>query len=115
MAWSILLKLKKHYLAIDQEIKNYTTQSLIDTYFSQSQSLKYSDYRIGRGFISQEWRRSAGKRFTTCFEMLYPANIIHVFNFHATENGEGLTKGHTAAWPKSDDRTRDCPTRVNER
>lgn len=35
----------------------------------QSQILKCSGYHIGRGFVSQEWRRSVDKRFITRFEM----------------------------------------------
>lgn len=65
---------------------------MIDSQSVQSQRLKCSDYRIGQGFLSQEWRRSAGKRFITRFEMLFPTNAFTFLDFRATVDDQGRTK-----------------------
>lgn len=42
---------------------------MCDTQAVELQILKNSGYRIGRGFLAQEWKRSAGERFITHFEI----------------------------------------------
>lgn len=44
-------------------------RSVCDTQADQSQALKSSGYRSGRGLRAQEWMRSAGKRFNSRFQM----------------------------------------------